>query len=77
MLDKLKIKLKKVKEFINQMSPMGLQQSIQNLNDKRNEGIREIRFGGFLHLKSLHNPEEDGIGVGSELWHVLLLPAIR
>ncbi|KAJ8428281.1 hypothetical protein Cgig2_034095 [Carnegiea gigantea] len=42
MSDKLKIKWKKVKEFINQMSPKGLRQLIENLNDKQKEGIREI-----------------------------------
>ena len=44
MSDKLKIKQKKVKEFINQMSPKGLWQLIPNLNDKQKEGIQEISF---------------------------------
>ncbi|KAJ8422307.1 hypothetical protein Cgig2_014532 [Carnegiea gigantea] len=39
MLDQLKIKRKKIKEFINQMSPNRLRQLIQNLNDKQKEGI--------------------------------------
>ncbi|KAJ8442719.1 hypothetical protein Cgig2_011639 [Carnegiea gigantea] len=34
MSEKPKIKRKKVKEFINQISPKGLQQLVQNLNDK-------------------------------------------
>ncbi|KAJ8420015.1 hypothetical protein Cgig2_020041 [Carnegiea gigantea] len=58
MSDQPKIKRKKVKEFINQMSPKGLQQLIQNLNDKQKEGIREIRFGGFLHLQADIIPEK-------------------
>ncbi|KAJ8421086.1 LOW QUALITY PROTEIN: hypothetical protein Cgig2_010320 [Carnegiea gigantea] len=52
MSDQLKIKRKKVKEFINQMSPKGLWQLIQSLNDKQKEGIREIGFRGFLHLQA-------------------------
>ena len=50
MSDQPKIKWKKVKEFINWMSPKGLRQLVQNLNDKQKEGIREIGFGGFLLL---------------------------
>ncbi|KAJ8425868.1 hypothetical protein Cgig2_028213 [Carnegiea gigantea] len=52
MLDKLKIKLKKVKEFINQMSPAGLHQLIQNLNNKQKECMQDIDFEGFLHLRA-------------------------
>ncbi|KAJ8428280.1 hypothetical protein Cgig2_034094 [Carnegiea gigantea] len=50
--DKLKTKRKKVKEFINQMSPKGPRQLIENLNDKQKEGIQEIGFGGFLYRQA-------------------------
>jgi len=52
MSDKLKIKWKKVKEFMNYMSPKGLGQLIQNLNDKQREDIQEIDFVGVLHLQT-------------------------
>ncbi|KAJ8437684.1 hypothetical protein Cgig2_028622 [Carnegiea gigantea] len=52
MSNKLKIKWKKVEEFINHMSPKRLQQLIENLNDKKKAGIREISFRGFQHLQA-------------------------
>ena len=39
-----------VKEFNNLTSPKGLGQQIENLNNKQKEAIKEIGFGGFLHL---------------------------
>jgi len=50
--DKSKIRCKKVKEFNNWMSPKGLRQRIENLNDKQKEAVREIDFGSFLHLQA-------------------------
>ncbi|KAJ8420428.1 LOW QUALITY PROTEIN: hypothetical protein Cgig2_014307 [Carnegiea gigantea] len=40
------------------MSPKGLRQLIKNLNDKQKEDIREIFFGGFLHLQADIIPEK-------------------
>ncbi|KAJ8421245.1 hypothetical protein Cgig2_013346 [Carnegiea gigantea] len=39
--NKLKIKQKKVKEFINQMSPKGLRQLIENLNDNQKKASKK------------------------------------
>ena len=47
-----KIRRRKVKEFNNWMSPNGLRQLIENLNDKQEEAIKEIDFGGFFHLQA-------------------------
>ncbi|KAJ8421869.1 LOW QUALITY PROTEIN: hypothetical protein Cgig2_016479 [Carnegiea gigantea] len=47
-----KIRHKKVKKFNNQMSPKGLQQLIENLNNKQKEVVKEIDFRSFLHLQA-------------------------
>ncbi|KAJ8431131.1 hypothetical protein Cgig2_010064 [Carnegiea gigantea] len=52
MSKKPKIRRRKVKEFKNRMSCKGLQQLIENLNDKQKEVIKEIDFGDFLHLQA-------------------------
>ncbi|KAJ8421688.1 hypothetical protein Cgig2_009480 [Carnegiea gigantea] len=44
-------KKSKPKEFNNRMSPKGLRQLIAKLNDKQKEAVKEIGFGGFLHLQ--------------------------
>ncbi|KAJ8425741.1 hypothetical protein Cgig2_007597 [Carnegiea gigantea] len=49
--NKPKIKKRKPKEFNNRMSPKGLRQLIEKLNDKQKEAIKEIRFNDFLHLQ--------------------------
>ncbi|KAJ8422157.1 LOW QUALITY PROTEIN: hypothetical protein Cgig2_012316 [Carnegiea gigantea] len=46
-----KIRRRKVKEFNNWMSPNGLQQLIENLNDKQKEAIKQIDFEGFFRLQ--------------------------
>jgi len=33
------------------MSPKGLRQLIENVNDKQKEVVKEISFGGFLYLQ--------------------------
>jgi len=49
--NKPKTKKSKPKEFNNLMSPKGLRQLIEKLNDKQKEAGREISFGGFLYLQ--------------------------
>ncbi|KAJ8441396.1 hypothetical protein Cgig2_009104 [Carnegiea gigantea] len=49
--NKPKAKKSKPKEFNNRMSPKGLRQLIKKLNDKQKEVVKEIGFGGFLHLQ--------------------------
>ncbi|KAJ8421372.1 hypothetical protein Cgig2_025255 [Carnegiea gigantea] len=49
--NKPKAKKSKPKEFNNRMSPKGLRQLIEKLNDKQKEVVKEIGFGGFLHLQ--------------------------
>ncbi|KAJ8426217.1 hypothetical protein Cgig2_024772 [Carnegiea gigantea] len=48
----VRIVYKEVKEFNHQISPKGLQQVIENLKDKQKEALKEIDFGGFLHLQA-------------------------
>ncbi|KAJ8421428.1 hypothetical protein Cgig2_018795 [Carnegiea gigantea] len=45
--NKPKTKERKPKEFNNRMSP----RLIEKLNDKQKEALKEIGFGGFLHLQ--------------------------
>jgi len=40
----------KVKKFNNWTLLNRPQQMIENLNDEQNEVVKEIGFGGFLHL---------------------------
>ena len=54
--NKPKAKKIKPKEFNNRMSPKGLRQLIEKLNDKQKEAVKEIGFGGFLHLHLLILP---------------------
>ncbi|KAJ8419830.1 hypothetical protein Cgig2_019353 [Carnegiea gigantea] len=49
--NKPKTKKSKPKEFNNRMSPKGLRQLIEKLNDKQKEAVKEIGFGGFLHFQ--------------------------
>ncbi|KAJ8422555.1 hypothetical protein Cgig2_033478 [Carnegiea gigantea] len=49
--NKPKTKKSKPKEFNNRMSPKGLRQLIEKLNDKQKEAVKEIGFGGFLYLQ--------------------------
>ncbi|KAJ8426362.1 hypothetical protein Cgig2_025501 [Carnegiea gigantea] len=49
--NKPKTKKSKPKEFNNRMSPKGLTQLIEKLNDKQREALKEIGFGGFLYLQ--------------------------
>ncbi|KAJ8421176.1 hypothetical protein Cgig2_007698 [Carnegiea gigantea] len=49
--NKPKPKKSKPKEFNNRMSPKGLRQLIEKLNDKQKEVVKEIGFGGFLYLQ--------------------------
>ncbi|KAJ8420126.1 LOW QUALITY PROTEIN: hypothetical protein Cgig2_009191 [Carnegiea gigantea] len=49
--NKPKTKKSKPKEFNNRMSPKGLRQLIEKLNDKQKEAVKEIGFGGFFHLQ--------------------------
>ena len=49
--NKPKTKKSKPKEFNNRMSPKGLRQLIEKLNDKQKEVVKEIGFGGFLYLQ--------------------------
>ncbi|KAJ8420433.1 hypothetical protein Cgig2_023118 [Carnegiea gigantea] len=49
--NKLKTKKSKPKEFNNRMSPKGLRQVIEKLNDKQKELVKEIGFEGLLYLQ--------------------------
>ncbi|KAJ8423195.1 LOW QUALITY PROTEIN: hypothetical protein Cgig2_019237 [Carnegiea gigantea] len=51
MRNKPKTKKSKPKEFNNRMSPKGLRQLIEKLNDKQKEAVKEIGFSGFLYLQ--------------------------
>ncbi|KAJ8444799.1 hypothetical protein Cgig2_014988 [Carnegiea gigantea] len=51
LINKPKTEKSKPKEFNNRMSPKGLRQLIEKLNDKQKEAIKEIGFGSFLYLK--------------------------
>ncbi|KAJ8428365.1 hypothetical protein Cgig2_015883 [Carnegiea gigantea] len=51
LINKPKTKKSKPKEFNNRMSPKGLRQLIEKLNDKQKEAVKEIGFGSFLYLR--------------------------
>ena len=51
MSKKPNIRYKKVTDFNNWTLPKGLQQLIENLNDKQKEVIKEISFDSLLHLQ--------------------------